>query len=116
MTTTRIASTIVGNARGRRRLHPNEEPTNAVFDATGHCCDGCIDGCAGQGRSSFAPTELHVAFVDGMPEGALDIEIRWDHFGKPQRLLLDSWAADALASLLRQAHMGAGVRWKVEQR
>lgn len=110
--TLRIHYAVIGHAPGRPRLHPNEDPTYAQFEAEGHCCDGCVDGCAGSGRSSSSPVNIQVAFVDDMPEGSLDVEIRWEAFGKPQRLLLDTWAADALASALRQAHQGDGHGWK----
>lgn len=97
-----------------RRLHPNEEATYVQFESTHHCCADCSEGHVGTSESS-APTTLSVAFRDDMPEGALDVEIRWESFGKPQRLLLDTWAADLLASLLRQAHNGDAAGWKVER-
>ena len=110
--TTRVSSTLVGSWP-ERRLHPNEDPTYVQFEAAHHCCGEDGEGHPDDHESS-TPTTLSVAFRDDMPEGALDIEIRWEAFGKPQRLLLDTWAADALASLLRQAHCGDGAGWKVE--
>lgn len=111
--TTRLSPTLIGSWP-ERRLHPNEDPTFVQFEASAHCCAECGEGHV-DGHDSSTPTTIQVAFRDDLPEGSLDIEIRWTAFGKPQRLLLDTWAADALASALRQAHFGDGAGWKPER-
>lgn len=111
--TTRLSPTLIGSWP-ERRLHPNEDPTFVQFEASHHCCapegEGHVDD-----HESSTPTTIQVAFRDDRPEGALDVEIRWTAFGKPQRLLLDRWAAASLASLLTSAHLGDNAGWKVER-
>lgn len=112
--TTKIDSTLIGSWP-ERRLHPNEEPTYVQFEGSHHHCCGEDGEGHPDGHESTTPTTLSIAFRDDLPEGALEVEIRWEAFGKPQRLLLDTWAADALASSLRRAHQGDGHGWKAER-
>jgi hypothetical protein len=95
----------IRDARGRKV----EEPTYVTFDSTGYCCEGCTEGHESDTTRSFQPVELTVAWRDDLPPGAMAIEIRWTTAGaKPQTLVMDSWAADALASAVHRAHYGVG--------
>ncbi len=96
-------------------LHPatigfdQDEHGFAYFDSTNHCCEGCEEGHVGSTKNS-APIEIQVAYIEGMPEGALEVELRWKHFDTPQTLALSADAAQTLVTILAGYDAPAG--WK----
>lgn len=99
------AADVIGRTRDAKG-RDIEEPTYVSFAHEGYCCEGCTEGHDGT-TSSLQPVELTVSWRDDLP-GGMSIEIAWVMGRKPQKLVLDSWAADALSSALKRAHFEVG--------
>jgi hypothetical protein len=107
--TIHVEPTVIGQHRDSRG-NDLDEPTYVGFEHSGYCCTGCVEGHDGT-HESGGPVELTVAWNDDDAyQAGFAIEIRWETPGRrPQKLLLDTWAAEALAAALNAAHYAVGV-------